>query len=308
MEALPGRDEIRFAVTPTDAANAGAGEREDGFALVGGGRVRSRAESPRVPRMLSGGMTLRWDPEGTARGRIGLLHGVTASSRTWWRVGPELARQGWQVVAVDLSGHGGMPKLAKPLDLETLVADAAVTLDGPVDVLIGHSLGGVVAAALGAWRPETARMLILEDPPGSRRRGQDGVAFVNSILADAELARTDPAELARRKGAANPSWARVDVENSVHGIGIADIPSIVDGLRGPLQWRLAELVRRARVPVYVIAAPDSGNSALRGEDRTAMQALLEPENFVVLEGGHNVHRDLPDQWLASVMKFTEISI
>src|SRR5437660_1777910 len=36
-----------------------------------------------------------------------LLHGVTASSRTWWRVGPALAvGLGRRVVAPDLPGHG----------------------------------------------------------------------------------------------------------------------------------------------------------------------------------------------------------
>ena len=33
-----------------------------------------------------------------------LIHGVTASSRIWWRVGPALAATGRRVVAVDLPG------------------------------------------------------------------------------------------------------------------------------------------------------------------------------------------------------------
>src|SRR5712672_2940574 len=35
-----------------------------------------------------------------------LIHGVTASSRIWWRVGSALAASGRRVVAVDLPGHG----------------------------------------------------------------------------------------------------------------------------------------------------------------------------------------------------------
>ena len=35
-----------------------------------------------------------------------LLHGVTSSARTWWRIGPALAAAGFRVVAPDLPGHG----------------------------------------------------------------------------------------------------------------------------------------------------------------------------------------------------------
>ena len=35
-----------------------------------------------------------------------LIHGITASARIWWRVGPALAASGRRVVAVDLPGHG----------------------------------------------------------------------------------------------------------------------------------------------------------------------------------------------------------
>ena len=47
---------------------------------------------------------LAWgDP--TARPTV-LIHGVTASARIWWRVGPALAATGRRVVAPDLPGHG----------------------------------------------------------------------------------------------------------------------------------------------------------------------------------------------------------
>nr|BFE86321.1 hypothetical protein GCM10020093_089220 [Planobispora longispora] len=45
-----------------------------------------------------------------------LIHGIMASSRCWWRVGPALAERGYRVVAVDLPGHGGSPRGADPAD------------------------------------------------------------------------------------------------------------------------------------------------------------------------------------------------
>ena len=50
-----------------------------------------------------------------------LVHGVTASSLTWWRVGPWFTQNGWRTVAVDLRGHGKSPRAADGLGLEDLV-------------------------------------------------------------------------------------------------------------------------------------------------------------------------------------------
>src|SRR5205823_2386440 len=88
-----------------------------------------------------------------------LLHGVMARAETWWRIGPALAGRGWQVSAVDLPGHGRAPRLAGPADLATFAAATAGRLPNDVDLLVGHSLGAVVALAL----EDRARALVLED-------------------------------------------------------------------------------------------------------------------------------------------------
>ena len=88
-------------------------------------------------------MTLIWDAVGAPRGTAVLLHGVTASAQTWWRIGPALAALGWQTSAVDLPGHGEAPRLDGPADLGAVAA--AVALPDRVDLLVGHSLGAVTA-------------------------------------------------------------------------------------------------------------------------------------------------------------------
>ncbi|HET9292413.1 MAG TPA: alpha/beta fold hydrolase, partial [Actinomycetes bacterium] len=77
-----------------------------------------------------------------------LVHGVTSSSRTWWRVGPALAGRGFRVVAVDLRGHGASPRTVAGLALADLAADVAETVQGPVELLVGHSLGALVSLEL----------------------------------------------------------------------------------------------------------------------------------------------------------------
>lgn len=262
-------------------------------------------------------MALEWVPDGTVRGTAVLLHDLMSFSATWWRIGPELARRGWHTYALDLAGHGGVPRLPRrldPADLAQDVADRLTAIEGlrpPIDLLIGHAVGGVVALTLTELRRGFARALVLEDPPGTSARDRAGAA--RQILADAALARTDRERLLRRETTANPAWAPRDVEYAVAGVEQADAEWVAAGMRRPREWHLVDLVATATVPVLVLAAPDNpmlppedAPSALRGLDRDAVQRLLPPGHFAILSGGHCLHRDQPERWLARVSAFADV--
>ena len=255
-------------------------------------------------------MTLRWEPDGPARGEVALLHGVMALADTWWRIGPALAARGWRVSAIDLPGHAGDARRDGALDLDALVDGAAARLDGPVDLLAGHSLGAIVALGLLARDPGTARAVVLEEPPGP---GSIDLAMLAAVIAqDAVAVRRDRTPLVARERETNPRWDSGDVERSVRGIEEADSEAIVAALNGPLRWDLAALLAGVDVDVatLVLAAPDAAGrfpldegSALRGADRQAVCAAVGPGRFLELEGGHCLHRDDPQRWLEVVDAF-----
>jgi pimeloyl-ACP methyl ester carboxylesterase len=239
-----------------------------------------------------------------------LLHGMMATGASWWRIGPALAGRGWAVDALDLPGHGDWPPTGRPLDLDRLVDGVAGRLGGPVDLLAGHSLGAATAVALAGRRPGTARAVVLEDPP-SGPDGQARLLLAAGVEADARTVRQDRPRLVRRERDANPSWADEDVEHSVDGIAAADAAAVAGGLRAELTWDLPALVAAVPVPLLVLAAAPArgglaeGGSALQDPARAAVRALLPPDRFVVLDGGHCLHRDLPDRWLAAVGGFAD---
>ncbi len=77
-----------------------------------------------------------------------LLHGAGRNLVDWELVGPLLA-DGHRVVAMDLRGHGKSGGGDGPWTFEGAVADVAAVLEGcgiADAVVVGHSLGGMVAA------------------------------------------------------------------------------------------------------------------------------------------------------------------
>ena len=100
------------------------------------------------------------------------LHGMGSSSATWDAVRDMLADR-YRVCAFDLLGHGRSPVPDDPAeytrdgalaDLDDVLASV-----GAPAVLIGHSLGGYLALAHAATRPNVARgVVVLNTGPGYR--------------------------------------------------------------------------------------------------------------------------------------------
>jgi pimeloyl-ACP methyl ester carboxylesterase len=239
-----------------------------------------------------------------------LVHGVTSSSRTWWRVGPALAERGFRVLAVDLRGHGSSPRAAAGLSLADLAGDVAETVaaatagppgpatrTAPVDLLVGHSLGALVALELVAARPGFARRLVVEDPPGPS--SVDWAVLAAGIEADTRRAVTAPDALRRDLEAANPAWPPGEAERRVADLADCDGRSIAAALRPGVPFDLPALLA-APLPVLLLLAEEALGSNLLGLDRKAAVEALADGTTRVLPAGHSLHREALEAWLAAL--------
>jgi pimeloyl-ACP methyl ester carboxylesterase len=94
------------------------------------------------------------------------LHGLGGSHLNWSAVAPMLNRRA-RVVALDLVGHGLTPVGARTADIEghrRLVSGFLAALGGRPAILMGNSMGGLVAALQAAEEPGSVAGLILIDP------------------------------------------------------------------------------------------------------------------------------------------------
>lgn len=122
---------------------------------------------------------------------VALLHGMTGSAESWWRVMPLLVEQGYRVIALDLPGHG-----LSGSDPNATVDSAA---DGVIDTLhalapgarisgMGHSYGGTVLGSVAARLP--LELAVYVDTVCAFAGGHDRAELTAQYEADRERRRS----------------------------------------------------------------------------------------------------------------------
>jgi len=219
------------------------------------------------------------------------LHGITANSASWTRLGPRLANLGFRVLAPELRGHGESPKPDDGYDTATLLADVAAAVPARMDVLIGHSFGGYLAqegVLRGVFRP---RALILEDPVSH----QPNQEVPTRMLAydRAHLPRDIEGTLAL-----NPRWTRLDAAGKVLSLEQVDWEGARAAFAGNAPWDLRGSAARvaATVPTRWVLPGES--RFVPPADVAALTASVGADAVVTVpHAGHSVHRDDIDGFL-----------
>ena len=112
-----------------------------------------------------------WRPAGETRGAAVLAHGIFEHSGRYHHVAERFTRRGYQVWAPDHYGHGrsagGRGQLRHGNhfvdDLKIVIA-LATSATGHKPILLGHSMGGAIAALYAVRHQETLRALALSAP------------------------------------------------------------------------------------------------------------------------------------------------
>ncbi len=187
--------------------------------------------------------------------QVVLLHGITSSAATLWRIGADLAAAGYRVVAPDMPGHGlSAVSAAHQIDAIAALASGLINaLELDEVTLIGHSWGGATALALAggdhAARERLVRVGLLDpllgmDPAWGSER-------LPNFSAD--LGRP-AAELWPQLRAANPDWPECDVfwkGDALEHCRYAQVEGLF--VHGGV-WRLLEHIGTVTVPLLVLIA------------------------------------------------------
>lgn len=218
-----------------------------------------------------------------------LLHGVTASSAVWWRLGPALAAGlGRRIVAVDQAGHGrtghwtGHHRFAdNAADIAAFAHTAGIA--GPDLRVAGHSWGAMTAAALPAAGlvPE---VIVLLDPPAIP------LAAISSMLDDPiERHYDDIGDALDLIGRLNPTWPYGDVRAKAEGLTQLDERAAreVLTLNGDWDGGLADLGHpaAASVAARIVRGEPAAGGLIPDEAVAGLTARVGAGNLVTIAGG-----------------------
>ncbi|MAC82063.1 MAG: alpha/beta hydrolase [Rhodobacteraceae bacterium] len=242
---------------------------------------------------LSQGVThYQWT--GPLRGPVVVcIHGLTTPSFVWRAVARGLAGWGYRVLTYDLYGRGYSDRPKGRQDrtffltqLQDLLDHEGITED---ITLCGYSMGGAIATAYAAQRPDRIRRLILLAPAGTGLHIGPMVRFIRDtpVIGDWLMLAVFPDQHIRA------TEAERDLPSSVHDIVDRQqeelsfrgfIPAVLSSLRGILSEDFESDHRALRdkgVPVIAIwgrddtVVPLSAMGRLTEWSRDARQEVVD---------------------------------
>jgi pimeloyl-ACP methyl ester carboxylesterase len=235
-----------------------------------------------------------------------LIHGVAASSRVWWRVGPALAAAGHRVTAPDLPGHGLTGHWLGHHRFRDNAADVAAWiraagLDVPSLQVVGHSWGGMTAACLPAagLRPEVT---VLLDPPAIP------LAAISSMLDDpVERHYDDLDEAVRAIGDLYPTSGYGDVVAKAEALTQFDVEAVRAVLTQNGDWDggLSALAdpAAAGATVRLIRGEPAWGGLIPDEAAAAFARRLGEANVITIpRGSHSPMRQQPERTTRELMR------
>ncbi len=238
-----------------------------------------------------------------------LSHGYTDNGLCWTDLALAMEKK-YDVIMYDLRGHGLSDAPPTGYTIENNVSDIvglirALKLQHPV--IIGHSLGGSIAAVMAAQYPDIPKKVVLIDPPGlvkpmfetSEDMNRARSRFTGDMKYLKGLRKEDLIKVAAQRHpaiseAARGRWADSKMQMK---------PQIIDSVLTipPLKPYLPKIT----VPTLILKA--DANDAVKKMEIDAVSAQPNIKIYHVKGAGHLVHLERPEESLAVLNDFLDDS-
>jgi N-formylmaleamate deformylase len=231
-----------------------------------------------------------------------LLHGLAANGDCWTAVAQALQAD-YDVIMPDARGHGGSSAPDSGYTYEDHAADVVGLMEAlrlAPAILIGHSMGGLVAAVAASRAPERLRGLILADPtflsPKVQREVRDSdvadqhrrylAMSLDELVAEARLRHP------QRSLDTIQRIARARLQTSLAAFDVLTPPNP--------DYR--QVVRSIEVPSLLVIG---GPKGVVSPEVAAELQRINPRLLVeqIPQAGHGLHYDQPERFAEVVKAF-----
>jgi pimeloyl-ACP methyl ester carboxylesterase len=232
-----------------------------------------------------------------------MLHGITDDGLCWTRSAHALEDE-YDIVMIDARGHGDSDKPVtgyRPGDHAADLAGVITRLDLKRPTLVGHSMGGMVAAHAAAMYPQHLRGICLLDPPfrdphtalgeEERKKWREEITQRNGMTIE---------DLAQLMAAAG--WDETDLKTwAVSKQKVS--PEVVEYTASAhTPWR--ELLPRIELPVLLMTGDVEKGAIITPEIAEEAVSLLVKGKLHPVNGvGHNIQREHFADYMAALREF-----
>jgi pimeloyl-ACP methyl ester carboxylesterase len=147
-----------------------------------------------------------------------ILHGWGSHAPRFAPMAQALVAQGWRVLAIDAPGHGGSPGRRSSLPQFIGALDQVIHELGPVQALIGHSLGALAAVnwlgqSAAPGREAIRHLVLISGPSGAPFLVAN---FVAMLGLNAQTARHLLARFTDRFHQQPDAWSATAIAGNIH--------------------------------------------------------------------------------------------
>lgn len=231
-----------------------------------------------------------------------LIHGITESRRSWHPLLHPLAAA-HQVLAVDLRGHGESDDDDgyDPAGYAADVIETVNALEVQNPLIVGHSLGGIVATAYAALAP--CRGVVNIDQPLQLSAFKDSLAMIEPMLRgdDQEFQQAIDLTFQLMSG---PLSADEQARLAMHRraerhVVMGTWKTVFESSVEELDAIAAQLAQAVKVPYLALHGMDPGPAYADWLYRLIPTATVEVWN----DCGHYPHLVHPDRFIARLAEF-----
>ena len=233
-----------------------------------------------------------------------LIHGLGSSSRDWEMQIGDFSRY-YQVISIDLRGHGQSSKTPGPYSIPLFAQDTAQlirALDLPSSHVLGISLGGMVAFQLVLDYPDLVRDLVIVNsvPELIAHNFQDRISYWQRLLIVRLFGLEKMGQVLAERFFTEPEQAGIR-QIFTQRWGENHKPSYLASLKAAFGWSVLGRLGEIQARTLVIGSEGDYFSNTEKEEYTRLMPNAE---LVIVKGArHALPAEKPEEFNQIVEKF-----